>query len=204
LLATKSCKRPRDSLKEQKMRISAHRPTLISALTFAVLLTPLAASAALSTPSGIGVKFIAAGPAGVSIVGESAALRIIDDGQSIAVRAPLDALHTGIGLRDRHMKEKYLEVAKYPEAELRVDRKSLAFPSSGSQLAHDTRGELKLHGHTKPVSFHYVATRAANGFDVSATFHVNIKDYGIEVPSYLGVTVKPDVEVSVHFHVQGS
>jgi hypothetical protein len=185
------------------MKMAVHRSTLISTLTVAVLLTPLAASAALSTPSGVGVKFVAAGPGGVSIVGESAALRILDDGQSIAVVAPLEGLHTGIGLRDRHMKEKYLEVAKYPEAELRVDRKSLAFPSTG-QLARDARGEFKLHGHSKPVPFHYQATRAANGFDVSATFELNIKDYGIEVPSYLGVTVKPDVEVSVHFHVQGS
>jgi hypothetical protein len=185
------------------MKRSVYRSALTSALTVAVLLTPLAASAGLTTPSGVGVKFVAAGPGGVSIVGESAALRIVDDGQSIAVVAPLDALHTGIGLRDRHMKEKYLEVAKYPEAELRVDRKSLAFPNAG-QLARDTRGELKLHGHSKPVPFHYVVTRAANGFDVSAKFQLNIKDYGIEVPSYLGITVKPDVEVSVHFHVQES
>jgi hypothetical protein len=31
-----------------------------------------------------------------------------------------------------------------------------------------------------------------------------MNDYGISVPSYLGVTVKPDVDVSANFSVTGS
>ena len=36
------------------------------------------------------------------------------------------------------------------------------------------------------------------------TVHVNMNDFGITVPVYLGVTVKPDVDVSASFHVAGS
>jgi hypothetical protein len=162
---------------------------------------PLDALAMLVKPSNASIRFVAAGPAGVSIVGESSDLRLHDDGQFVVLTAPLAPLHTGIGLRDRHMKEKYLEVAKYPNAELRIDRKTIQFPAAGSKLNREGAGELTLHGHQKHVKFRYEATRDGAGFDVSATFRLNVKEYAIDVPSYLGVTVKPDVDVSVHFHV---
>lgn len=179
--------------------------TWLPCAAFATLmLIPLGAFATLSKPSAVGVKFIAAGPAGVSIVGETENLIIADDGKVVSVSCPLDTLHTGIGLRDRHMKEKYLEVEKFPRAELHVDRSTLAFPATGNKSDRDAAGQLTLHGKTKVVRFHYTAQREGEGFTVSAKFRVNMKDYGIEVPSYLGVTVKPDVDVSVQFHVQGA
>jgi polyisoprenoid-binding protein YceI len=171
--------------------------------TFLLLIT-WDAKAALSTVSAVGVKFVASGPGGVSIVGETDQLRVNDDGHLIAIACPLDTLHTGIGLRDRHMKEKYLEVDKYPKAELRVARGALAFPPADGKAARDARGELTLHGRTKPLTFHYVATRVGSGYKLSAEFRINMSDFGIEVPSYLGVTVKPEIEVRAQFQVQGS
>ena len=38
------------------------------------------------------------------------------------------SLDTGIDLRNKHMREKYLEVQKYPNAVLTVDRSTLHFP----------------------------------------------------------------------------
>lgn len=176
----------------------------LALLTSCVLLTPLAAYAALGATSGAGVKFVAKGPAGVSIVGESAQLHVKDDGQQLTFVVPLAPLKTGIELRDRHMKEKYLEVAKYPNAELRVERKALSFPAAGQKAGQSASGELLLHGKSKKETVKYTATHDATGYAVTATMHINMKDYGVEVPSYLGVTVKPEVDISVQFHVAGS
>ncbi len=30
--------------------------------------------------------------------------------------------------------------------------------------------------------------------------HLNMNDFGIEKPTYMGATVKPDVDVNVRFH----
>src|SRR3954449_1384388 len=65
-----------------------------------------------------GVTFRAAGPAGLTIEGSTADLAVTDEGDNVAVTVPLGNLHTGIEVRDRHMKEKYLEVGKFPEAKL--------------------------------------------------------------------------------------
>lgn len=183
---------------------ASFRPLSRLALFAGLLLTPLAAYAALGSASGVGVKFVAKGPAGVSIVGQSNQLSVTDDGQQLTIVVPLAPLKTGIDLRDRHMKEKYLEVPKYPNAELRVDRKALVLPAAGQKAEKSASGELKLHGKAKRETVQYTATHDATGYAVSGTMHINMKDYGVEVPSYLGVTVKPEVDISVQFHVTGS
>ena len=169
-----------------------------------VLALPAIASAAITAADHADVKFVAVGPAGLRIVGESTSLRLTDDAQFLTVSVPLDALATGIGLRDHHMKEKYLEVAKYPNATLKVERKALQLPAPGAKTSRDAQGELTLHGKTKRITFHYDAEAAGSGFTVSAALKVNMTDFGIEAPSYLGMSVKPEVAIDVHFHASGN
>jgi hypothetical protein len=72
------------------------------------------------------------------------------------------------------MKDEYLEVAKYPVAVLTIERSDLKLASKGTTEA-----------------------------DVPGTL-LNMTDFGISVPSCLGVTVKPDVDISADFKVAGS
>ncbi len=99
------------------------------------------------------------------------------------------------------MRDKYLEVGKYPSAELVVPKSALRIPTN-AETSGDATGTMKLHGRTKSVSFHYFARPDGSVIHVAGTVRVNIRDYGIDVPSYLGVTVKPDVDVEVHFGAQ--
>jgi polyisoprenoid-binding protein YceI len=145
------------------------------------------------------VSFTAVGPAGLTIVGKTSELTIAHPGQTITLGVPLSTLTTGIALRDRHMKEKYLEVQKYPDAELQVARSALKIPEAGREASSDAMGTLKLHGQTRPAKFHYTTKRNGNNYAVQGSMRLNMQDYGISVPSYLGITVKPDVDVAVRF-----
>jgi polyisoprenoid-binding protein YceI len=160
--------------------------------------------AALASASDSKVGFQASGPAGLKIEGTTSDLTVADGGGNIVLTVPLANLTTGIGLRDKHMKEKYLEVDKYPTAILTVARSALKFPAAGGSTETDVPGSLQLHGQTKPVTVHYDAKGDGAGFAAHGKFHVNMNDYGIQVPTYLGVTVKPDVDVTASFHVAGS
>ena len=102
------------------------------------------------------------------------------------------------------MKEKYLEVQKYPSATLTIARSALKFPRSRSRRRRTSRRTVQIHGQTRPTTVHYDAKGDGSSYSAHGTFHVNMNDFGIEVPSYLGVTVKPDVDVSAAFHVAGS
>ena len=90
-------------------------------------------------------------------------------------------------------------MAKKPRAELVVDRSTLKHPASGAEASGDATGQMTIHGQTKTVPFHYSERLSGSTYAVSGTVRINIKEFGIDVPSYLGVTVKPEVDVDVRF-----
>ena len=68
-------------------------------------------------------------------------------------------------------------------------------------MESDAPATLTLHGQSRPVSVHYDAKDDGATFATHGALRVNMNDYGITVPVYLGVTVKPDVDVSASFRV---
>jgi polyisoprenoid-binding protein YceI len=102
------------------------------------------------------------------------------------------------------MKEKYLEVPKYPSGVLTVAKSSLKIPAAGTQVDADVPGTLTLHGQTRSVTVHYTAKSDGAATSAQGKFHINMTEFGIIVPSYLGVTVKPDVDINASFRVGGN
>ena len=180
--------------------IRTNRNSLSIGLTLIGLVMAMPASAAFSRNGDSSVVFKATGPAGLSFEGKSNAINVKDNGASLIVTVKLDAFATGIELRDRHMKEKYLETAKYPTASLEVDKGRLQLPA-GSAVSAAVEGKLTLHGVTRPVRVSYRADGDPKNAKVIGSMHINMKDFKIEVPSYLGVTVKPNVDVDVKMGV---
>jgi polyisoprenoid-binding protein YceI len=175
----------------------------IGAVAIVVMAVSTAAEATLSAPSDAHVVFDASGPAGLKIEGTTPDLRVSSTDASVVVTVPLANLSTGISLRDRHMKERYLEVGKFPETTLTVVRSQLKVPSKGETLQADVPATLTLHGQSRPVTVHY-ETRNDGAISVQGRLHIVMTDYGVTVPSYLGVTVKPDVDVNASFKLPGS
>jgi polyisoprenoid-binding protein YceI len=149
------------------------------------------------------VSFQASGPAGMAIEGITQDLTLVDQGDNIVITVALANLTTGIGLRDKHMKEKYLEVQKYPSAILTVARGALKVPSTADKVEADVPGLLNIHGQTRPVVVHYESKKDGANLLTRGKFRINMRDFGVAVPSYLGVTVKPEVDVSANFRVAG-
>ena len=172
------------------------------AVSFAMigLIAAAPATAALSTSGDARIVFKAAGPAGLSFEGKGHDVKLKEDGNAVVVSVKLDGLATGIELRDRHMKEKYLETGKYPTATLEVDKSKLHFPD-GSAVSGSADGKLTLHGVTRPVKVSYHAEGDSKQAKVDGTMRINMKDFKIEVPNYLGVTVKPTIDVEVKLGV---
>ena len=150
-------------------------------------------------------SFLVTGPAdvsfrgkavGLNLVGKSDDLSLLDDGTSLVFDVKLDTFKTGIELRDRHMTEKYLETGKFPKATLKLDKAKLTLPASGSQKGKTT-GLLTVRGKTKEVPVTYEVKREAGLYKVKANLPMDYRDYDIAVPSYAGVTVKPELTIEV-------
>jgi polyisoprenoid-binding protein YceI len=115
----------------------------------------------------------------------------------------LRTLDTGIGLRDDHLREKYLEVGKgtgFDRATLsEIDVRGLDLDSPEGKGSFT--GSLSLHGAKKPVTGTVDVRQAGPALRVKAFFPVLLSDYGISKPRYLGVGVKDTVQVEVAFIV---
>lgn len=177
---------------------------LMSALALGLLSASVAGHAALTAASDAKVSFAASANMGMSFVGKTSELTVADDGANVVVTVPLAHVTTDIGMRDQHMKDEYLEVAKFPSTTLTIARSALKFPAPGADVTADVPGTLTLHGQTKPVTVHYTAKGAPGAIDVQGTLRVNTNDYAIPPASRFGVTVKPDIDVSASFHVAGN
>ena len=109
----------------------------------------------------------------------------------------LQTLETGIGVRDRHMRTKYLEVQRGPEfANARVQHIRLEKPT-GKTTFHAT---LTLHGQTKDVAGTAEIKPYGDGYRLAAAFPVHVSEFGIPEPKYLGVGMKDEVEIRVNFN----
>ena len=110
----------------------------------------------------------------------------------------LRTLDTGIGLRNEHLRSKYLEVdwAGFDKAVLsevhvgEIDWESF-------QGRTEFSGTLLLHGTKKTVVGRADIRRKGGLVRVDARFPVTLADYGIAKPQYLGVGVKEEVEAKV-------
>ena len=113
----------------------------------------------------------------------------------------LRTIDTGIDLRNEHLREKYLEVEKgegYDQAILAEVALQGLNPDAPAGTGSFT-GSLMLHGVKKTVTGPVEIRQGGTAWRVRASFPVNLPDYNIEKPRYLGVGVRDTVQVSVTF-----
>jgi len=128
----------------------------------------------------------------------------------------LNTLDTGIGLRNEHMRDNYLETAKYPSASFRLtrivssDKASLSAGESANVVAE---GEFTIHGVSKtyqiPLTIYYDKTSDAtssrlNGAKgdilvVTGDWMLKLADHNIQRPEFLVLKLATDQKVSVNF-----
>lgn len=115
------------------------------------------------------------------------------------IRLDLRTLDTGIELRNRHMRENYLEVTKAPGFESAA-LTNLDLPDlDRSRPSGKTRftGEIEVHGVRKPVSGSADIRVSGNTARVEARFPLRIPDHEIASPRYLGVGVRDEIQIQV-------
>jgi polyisoprenoid-binding protein YceI len=153
------------------------------------------------------VEFLATGwPSALKIhgkgTGPGGTLTVTDHSVSGSLAVDLASLETGIALRDRHLKEEYLQVERYPQARLTLSRLDVTLVPDGDSfggVAVPFEGTLLLHGVEKPVSGVAKVSRRDSQITVSAQFSINLGDFGVAVPKYMGITVAEKVDVKAAF-----
>lgn len=118
---------------------------------------------------------------------------------TVEITVDLASLDTGVALRNKEMRELYLETGKFPAATFRST--SVAGPESiqPNQPAEiSVTGDFALHGVTRKMRIPIRVVLIPDG-RVHATAHFSIKlgEFGIHVPHNVLVTVEDQVPVTL-------
>ncbi len=161
-------------------------------------------------PAKSKVEFLAIGrPSALKIKGQGAtasgALTLENASTEGEITVNLDDFKTGLETRDKHMKEKYLETEKAQNKTAKLKIIKLDLPanywSSKSAVSKAKfSGTLALHGVQKNIEGELNLKAAQNNVvSGDSNFNIKLTDYAIAIPSFAGITVAEDVNVSVSF-----
>lgn len=112
----------------------------------------------------------------------------------------LRTLDTGIGLRNRHMRENYLHTDKYPYAVYKGKVIS-AEKQSNNDIKVTTEGKMTIHGITKGMKIHGTVTPSGEGYRLKSNFSVKLPDYNIEVPKLMFMRISEKIDLVCDFYV---
>ena len=113
----------------------------------------------------------------------------------------LSTLDTGIGLRNRHMRENYLETDKYPLAQYSGKVTKVEKTAEGVYTV-ETDGLLKIHGQERPLALTSKVTDGEESFLIQSGFKVNLKDFDIKIPKLMFMKLNEVIEIKVDFVVK--
>lgn len=150
-------------------------------------------------------EFFATGkPAMIKINGQGSGpvgtLTSEKDKISGTLKVDLNSLKTGIELRDDHTKNKYLEVSKFPNAEITFKEFAPTTKVSGltdKEVEVPFTGQLTLKGKTGDIQGIAKLKKVGQKLSGTAEFNVKIMTFLETLPSYSGIKVAEDVLVKI-------
>jgi polyisoprenoid-binding protein YceI len=171
---------------------------MIRLLLFLLLISALPAVAQEYGTQAGKVQFLSKAPLN-EFTGESKTLKGLIDFEKNLVDffIDLNTLNTGITLRDKHMRENYLETKKFPFAEFTGKFETLPILKSTFQKVQ-VKGSFKLHGVTKEVRISGEIRQLSTGeLELRAEWIVSLEDYKIEVPKLVFYELATEQQINI-------
>lgn len=116
---------------------------------------------------------------------------------SVQVTIDLASLQTGVSLRDKEMRDLYLETAKFPAASFRslsVNAPPAVLPNQPAEIS--VTGDFAMHGVTRKMTIPVRVVLIPGGrLHVTSRFKIKLTDFAIKVPHNVLVTVDDSVPV---------
>ncbi len=110
----------------------------------------------------------------------------------------LAGLDTGIGLRNRHMRDNYLEVDEYPYATFSGSIERIAPEADGTVHVVAT-GALGIHGREQARTIPCTAEPLGEGYRIRCGFQVLLSDFDIKIPQVMFLKLANEIELELDF-----
>lgn len=108
----------------------------------------------------------------------------------------LESLDTGLGLRNKHMRENVLHTEDHPTAHFLIERCSAGRVSSKS-AEFAVEGTFSIHGGSKPLTAAVEVWLEGESLHCVAHFELTLADFEIERPKMLMLKVAETVDLTI-------
>jgi polyisoprenoid-binding protein YceI len=113
----------------------------------------------------------------------------------------LNSLDTGIGLRNTHMRENYLETDKFPFTHF-TGKLIKAVKKAGNIYQVSAQGKMFIHGVEQEITVDGTMNPLTDGYQVQASFITPLTDYQIKVPRIMFFKIDENMTVEVDFFLK--
>jgi len=114
----------------------------------------------------------------------------------------LNTIDTGIGLRNRHMRENYLHTDKFPKTHYTA-KLVKAEKINENEFNVEAQGKYFVHGVEKQKVITGKIQKVDNEkYKISANFIVALSDYDIEIPSLMFYKIDENMDLTVELYLK--
>lgn len=112
----------------------------------------------------------------------------------------LNTFDTGIGKRNRDMRDDILETKKYPYASFKGKIVNTEIKDDVYKVI--VKGEMFLHGIKKEMEIPSVITRKNGRMNIKANFSISLKEFNITAPSLIAfIKVADEIKLELDFNL---
>ena len=122
------------------------------------------------------------------------------DDTEFYLEVDLASLETGIGLRNRHMRDNYLEVGRFPYATFSGHIVRTEETTSGDYRV-TASGDFTVHGVARPRELTCRVSPVGAGYRVVCGFEVLLTDHDIEIPKVMFLKLANEIRLELDFTV---
>jgi polyisoprenoid-binding protein YceI len=113
----------------------------------------------------------------------------------------LNTIDTGIGLRNRHMRDNYLETDKFRYASYKGTFNNIKKISENNYEV-EVKGSMNIHGVTKPLTLKGKIMKNQNGLRIQSQFNISLLDHRIEVPEFMFLKISEIMDLRIDFYMK--
>jgi polyisoprenoid-binding protein YceI len=124
---------------------------------------------------------------------------ILSPGRELDFKVRLDSIDTGIGLRNTHMREDYLETEKYEEGVF-TGKIADVDTVSHSEFIIKAEGTFKIHGVKKNKVIEVKLYNFGELYKSAGEFILKLSEFKIKQPSFLFNTVDDNIKIHLSLY----
>jgi len=113
----------------------------------------------------------------------------------------LTTLDTGIGLRNRHMRDNYLETNKYRYAffQGKIDNSEAILKD---EYSVEVNGTMFIHGVTNEITINGLIKKIDLGFYIETEFPISLVDYNVDIPQLMFMKIDEVMQLQLKLYLE--